>query len=269
LGQLQVADFEAMDKSNIVPGQQYAVRERAQDDLQHVKVIEAVRSGKWRVEWIDPNPGLIDYVRSRDIVVEWSQRRALLRDEESARRLAETVDRSGYPGLDHPLDTAVNIVMDSTGEPSLHTHKGVLHFERSAIDRVATRAAVEVPTHPAGYRDRHGQERLPWTCALELAESFARAEPSTVLDPIESEEREMALRVREPAGSHLLPLLTEYRAAWAIVRQWAGHDAAVALREKRIAELETLLTQTMWDLRRPAADHERIARRIELALRGR
>jgi hypothetical protein len=258
-----------MDKSKIVPGREYAIRERPHTDLQHIKVVEAVRSGKWRVEWIEPNPGLIDYVRSRDIVVEWSQRRALLKDEAKARHLAETIALSGYPGPDHPLDTAVSIVIDATGEPSVYAHKGVLHFERDALERIAARAAVEVPAHPAGYRDRHGQERLPWTCALELAEAFARSEPSTVLDPIEAEEREMALRVREPAGSYLLPLLTEYRAAWAIVRQWASHDAAIALREKRIAELETLLTQTMWDLRRPVADYEHIARRIELALRGR
>jgi hypothetical protein len=53
-----------MDKNNIEPGKHYAIREHPNDDLQHVKIVESVRSRKWRAEWIDPNPGLIDYVAS-------------------------------------------------------------------------------------------------------------------------------------------------------------------------------------------------------------
>lgn len=59
------------------------------------------------------------------------------------------------------------------------------------------------------------------------------------------------------------------RARWALVRQWAGHDTAIAAREERIASLEELLTHAMWDLRRPNPDLERIAARIERALRAR
>ena len=58
-----------MDKNNIEPGKHYAIREHPNDDLQHVKIVESVRSRKWRAEWIDPNPGLIDYVASRHIIV--------------------------------------------------------------------------------------------------------------------------------------------------------------------------------------------------------
>ena len=54
-----------MDKNDIELGKHYAIREHPNDDLQHVKIVESVRSGKWRAEWIDPNPGLVDYVASR------------------------------------------------------------------------------------------------------------------------------------------------------------------------------------------------------------
>ena len=32
--------------------------------FQRVRVIEHVRRNKWKVEWIDPDPGLVDYVES-------------------------------------------------------------------------------------------------------------------------------------------------------------------------------------------------------------
>lgn len=82
-----------MDKNDIELGKHYAIREHPDDDLQHVKILESVRSGKWRAEWINPNPGLVDYVASRHIIVPWGQRRALLRDERNAATMFASVDR--------------------------------------------------------------------------------------------------------------------------------------------------------------------------------
>jgi hypothetical protein len=87
-----------------------------------------------------------------------------------------------------------------------------------------------------------------------------------VLDPIDSQEREWSLQSREPGEQYLVRPLTQYRAAWAIIRQWASHDVAVARREKRIVYLEEVLTRVAWELRRPEADPERIASRIARAL---
>lgn len=227
-----------------------------------------VRSGKWRVEWVEPNPGLVDYIRSRDVIVEWGDRRGFLRDERNALALAETVERSGFPGDQHPLDRAVGLVLDASGERSVYVHKGILHFDPDALERIATRAGTTVPEHPSGYRDRQGEHHLPWNCALQLAEAFARSEPTTVLTPIDAQEAELSVRSRQPGEQYLVSLLTEYRAAWAIVRQWASHDAAVALREERIRQLEELLTRVLWDLRRPDADPGRISNQIERALHG-
>jgi hypothetical protein len=258
-----------MDKSNVTVGRHYAVREHAGDELEHVRVLESVRSGKWRVEWVSPNAGLVDFVRSRDIIIEWGQRRALLRDERAGQLLAECVERSSYPGPQHPLTKAVESVLDAASEPSVWLHQGVLTFKRDGIARMAARVGVPAPEHPTGYADRNGWCHLPWSCALELAEAFARNEPATVLEPIDAEEREWSVRSREPGEQHLVRLLTGYRAVWAIVRQWASHDAAIALREARIRELEDLLVKVMWDLRRPGADGDRIAARIDRAMRGR
>jgi len=68
---------------NIHPGQEYGYRDspKRRDDLQRVKVIEKVRA-KWKVEWVEPNPGLQDYVKSVQLVVPWGKRRAFLKNEE-------------------------------------------------------------------------------------------------------------------------------------------------------------------------------------------
>ena len=58
---------------------------------------------------------------------------------------------SGYPGQNHPMEAAVEEVLESTGEPSLRLYKGVLTSEPGALERVAGRAGVTVPRHPAGY----------------------------------------------------------------------------------------------------------------------
>jgi hypothetical protein len=52
-----------MQKSEIQVGQEYVLREGKSPDasLQRVKIIQHVRGKKWKAEWIDPNPGLIDY----------------------------------------------------------------------------------------------------------------------------------------------------------------------------------------------------------------
>lgn len=56
-----------------------------------IKLLDKVgRKGKLKVRFEDgPHPGLEEYVSSRQLVVPWGERRALLRDEELAARLEE------------------------------------------------------------------------------------------------------------------------------------------------------------------------------------
>src|SRR2546426_12516046 len=74
-----------MQKADIKVGGEYALRESRTPGtpLHHVRIVEHIRRNKWRAEWIEPNPGLKDYVESRHLVVPWKQRKAFLRDEES------------------------------------------------------------------------------------------------------------------------------------------------------------------------------------------
>jgi hypothetical protein len=180
-----------MDKSQITPGAEYAIREPVAVgvEFQRVKVLERVRGAKWRVEWIDPNPGLVDFTESRNIVVAWQERKEFLRDERNDATLERDVRESGFPGNQHPVAQAVHTVIAATGEPDMYVWHGVLNYPVDALPRVAHRAGIDVPTHPAGYINRHGRGRLPWTVAMTLAQAFARNEPTTVLDLIDTEER--------------------------------------------------------------------------------
>jgi hypothetical protein len=258
-----------MDKSQITPGTEYAIREpvAAGVEFQRVKVLERVRGAKWRVEWIDPNPGLVDYIESRNIIVAWEERKEFLRDERNDAALQRVVQDSGFPGNQHPVAQAVHTVFAATGEPGMYVWYGVLNYPVDALQRVAHRAGTSVPTHPAGYIDRHGRGRLPWAVAMELAQAFSRNEPTTVLDLIDTEERQLAQEASAYNEEFMARALVESRASWALIRQWAGHDKAVALREERVRTLERLLSEVRWDLRRPNPDVERIATRIERVLR--
>jgi hypothetical protein len=65
-----------MQKSDIRDGEEYGVRERGAQDpvLQRVRVLQHVRGKKWKVEWIEPNRGLVDYLDSRELIVRWKER---------------------------------------------------------------------------------------------------------------------------------------------------------------------------------------------------
>ncbi len=177
------------------------------------------------------------------------------------------MDERDYPGDDHPVAAAAEEVIECAGDRDCSFYRGILTFQPEGLERVAERAKTTVPSHPAGYRDRHGTHYLPFSCGLSLAQAFAATEPQTVLDAVDADERQWSMKLREPGNHHLNSLLIDWRARWALIRQWAGHDAAVAAREERIRTLEELLRRTMWDLRQPNAEAERIANRIDRALR--
>jgi hypothetical protein len=106
---------------------------------------------------------------------------------------------------------------------------------------------------------------LPFDEAIKLAEKFCAAEPATVLTKIEATEREWTETARRPGEEYIVPLLNKYRAAWALVRQWAGHDAAIAEREARIVRLERLVWDAIYALQKAKLDSEasRLRRAIE------
>lgn len=81
---------------------------------------------------------------------------------------------------------------------------------------------------------------------------------------IEATERKWTQEATQLGGDYLVGLLNEYRAAWAIIRQWTGHDAVIAQREAQIQRLERLVWDAIYALQKAGADEE--ARRLRRAM---
>jgi len=247
-----------MQKAEITPGQEYAVREvpRSDTPFQHVRVLQHVRGGKWKAEWIEPNPGLVDYVESKSLIVRWKDRKGFLRDEAAERRLDDENEQQGYR-RESPIDDALTSVFESVGEKNLTFFWGELRGSQEALDRVRVRAKMQPgKIIPPAYVDRFGTVHVPFAEAVALAKAFCAAEPAPVLVDAEATERKWSVEASRPGGEYLVKLLNEYRAVWALIRQWTGHDPAVAQREAHIQRLERLVWDAIYALQKAGLDSE-------------
>jgi hypothetical protein len=245
-----------MNKAEIKLNQEYAFREKRSDSvLQRIKVLEHIRRDKWKAQWIEPNPGLTDYVESGQILCRWKEHQAFLRDEEHARQL-DQYNTSCKFDPKSPVTNAVEQVFESVGE-EVSCYRGVLTGSPDAVARIKERAKDENGRDPLyAYRDRFGKTHWPFQAAFELARKFCAAEPSTVLVGLESTEREWSTQASRPGEDYLVPLLNEYRASWALIRQWTGHDPAIAEREAYIERLERLVWDAVYALQRAGLDRD-------------
>jgi hypothetical protein len=247
-----------MLKSEIQIGKDYALREKRASGtpFQRVRILEHIRGTKWKVEWVEPNLGLVHFVDSSWLICRWKDHKAFLKEEENAERLRKHNEQQGYRNDDSPVALALSVVFESTGDEATF-YRGTLSGPPAAIDRVRARARVEEGKNsPAAYIDRRGELHLPFDEAVELARRFCAAEPAPPLAKAESVERKWAEEARHPDGDYLVGLLNEYRAAWALVRQWAGLDAAVAEREAQIRKLERLVWDAIYMLQKAHLDDE-------------
>jgi hypothetical protein len=250
----------------IEPKTEYALREKRAPGtpFQRVRVIEHIRRNKWKVEWIDPNPGLFDYVESGQLIVLWKDRKVFLQEEANAERLRDHNERHGYENDDTPVASAIQQVFESVAD-GMSFYRGSLTASREAMERFRARAGIgDVPESSAAYVDRQGMLHLPFEVALDLGRKFCAAEPSTVLVGVETTEREWTHRAGH-GDDYLVSLLNQYRASWALIRQWAGHDVAVAQREATIQRLERLVWDAIYALQKAGLDDEaaRLRRAIE------
>lgn len=96
---------------------EYGFRDKPlkRSDLEHVKVLEHIRGSKWKVEWIDPNPGLVHYAESVQLVCLWKDRRVFLDEEERRRVLKRRNEEQGYSD-DSTIAGALYDVFESLGE---------------------------------------------------------------------------------------------------------------------------------------------------------
>lgn len=102
---------------------------------------------------------------------------------------------------------------------------------------------------------------------MAFTRAFCGAEPSTILLRLEATERDWSQQARTPGEEHMIVLLNEYRAAWALLRQWAGHDAALAQREAAMQKAERLAWDAIYALQKAGLDKE--AARLRRAMEGR
>ena len=256
-----------MWKSHIKPGVEYALREKRSPTapLQRVRILEHIRGNRWKAEWVDPNPGLVHFVESGHLLAPWKEHKTFLKEEADEGRLREHNDRAGYK-RDSPLDNALHEVFESVGDKDISYWRGVLFGPAEAIDRLRARAKSEAGKRtPYAYTDRRGVVRLPFDEALDVARRFSAAEPATVLIAIEGTERKWAREAATPGEEHMAGLLNEFRASWALIRQWAGQDAAVAQREAEIQRLERLVWDAIYAMQKAGLDREasRLRRAIE------
>jgi hypothetical protein len=242
-----------VEQRDIHVGKHYGFRDRPGDEgLQQVKVLEKVRA-KWRVEWVDPNPGLVDYVKSSNLVVAWQDRTPFLRDEKRLRELRAACALM-WPGHDHPISDAVNEVLRATGEDLWVDNYGVFSGAPDVLERVGARARFTLPDEPLAFTDRRGDRHHTFDIALAIARAFASVEPRSVLDQIDLDERRYETELREPGGAHLLHLVQRWRATWALCRQWAGFDEAIAQRDAEIQRLRRIIDDLRWELRHAGQD---------------
>lgn len=251
-------------------GRRYAFREKRGpgQPMLKVKLVDKVgRKGKVKVRFEEgPHPGLEEYVSTRQIVVPWGERNAVMRDERREAALVEHARRVGDP----VLGEAASAVLESTGEPGAAAAAAGTSMSEGELLRIIDRSGLSTAPsdlHPLAYTDRHGYVHLPLDATVALARAFAAAEPQTVVGYLDDQEEEMRLRGHQPGERWWHDYLREKSPGFALARQWAGLEQEAEMLRKEIARLRTLVSSAAYDLK--AAGQERSARRLLRALEGR
>src|SRR3954469_6193430 len=122
-----------MLKAEIIAGQDYAFREKRQrcTPVERVRVVEHIRANKWKVEWVEPNPGLVHYAESAQLVCAWKERKAFLQEEEDQQRIDRYNVEHGYQ-LKSAITNAIQQVYQAASD-GVSFEAGCLRCERGAI----------------------------------------------------------------------------------------------------------------------------------------
>jgi hypothetical protein len=173
-----------MQGDSLVEGRTYAYRERRGVGQPFIKVkllAKTGRKGAIKVRFEDgPHPGLEEYVHTRQLVVPWPARKALMRDEERMERLKDYLTKS----VDPAIDEAASTVLASSGELSACTFGGLLSMPEDELERLMVRANLPGrPTdlHALAFKDRLGEVHVPLEGVVALARAFAAADAENVL----------------------------------------------------------------------------------------
>jgi hypothetical protein len=123
-----------MLKSELKTGNEYAFREKrvAGDPLARIRLIEHIRGNKWKAQWIDTHPVLVDYVTTAQILVPWKEHKLFLQEETDFARLRAYNSIHGYEGSS-PVSEALQQVFKSVGE-GISYDRGILRTTRDWLN---------------------------------------------------------------------------------------------------------------------------------------
>jgi hypothetical protein len=164
-----------------------------------------------------------------------------------------------------PVTNALHEIFENAGD-GISYDDGIVRTSLEALNRVRSRCRLpDYELKPPAFWSRDGFLKLPYDEAVQLARSFCMSEPAPVLAAIEATERTWAMQADRPGNEYKIPLLNDYRACWALIRQWCGMDAAVAERQKRIKMLEGLVWDAIYALQRAGLDGKAIRLRSAIS----
>jgi hypothetical protein len=260
-----------MLQTELREGMRYGFREkpRSRAPFIEVQLLQKVgRKGHVQVKYLSgPHPGLVEHVKTQQLVVPWGKHKAFLRDEQ---RLDAIRDHSSKHARE-PYLNAITTVFEATGYPEAATDsRGVLSTDRASLSLMIDRAGLEVEgsdLHPLAFEDHHGIVHVPYEGAEVLARALAAREASAVslyLDDLEARYRAEGFQPGE-RSSH--DFLREQMPGFALARQWAGIDHALDAQREEIERLRRLVMSAIWDFEK--LGHDRQTNRLRRGLEGR
>lgn len=256
-----------MKKDELAKGRNYALRPKgsgAGDPFVKVTFLGVTRGRQCRIRYEEGElEGLEEWAQTRLLVCAWGQRKAQLKDERNAARLADA-DAEAWDAV---VEEAISAVMTASGE-----YGGFLRSwdtDAASSERYWARARLDgtpFDYDPMNYLDRDGTWHLSFRTALKAAQSFAAAEPELVDLHLRGWEEELKAQGFEPGGRYKHELLRKWAPSHALVRAWSQEPRGAAA-EKEVERLRALVSTAVHYLRKVGEDGK--ADRIERGLHGR
>jgi len=256
----------SMNGKDLVQGKKYAVRLRAQDhdgSIEKVVFVGVLRSQQAKVRWVDGvDSGREGWIRTQQLLCPWGERRAFLRDEESAAALAAEYRRDRDP----VVEDAIDHVMTSSGEVGGYIR--AWREEPAVIQRMWSRAKLkgEPLDQPGAFADRHGRWHLSWRSAQLWSQAFAAQEPETVNLYLDHIERELLAEGHVPGEAWKHDYLRTSRPAISLARDWTRANVHDHL-QREVQRLGTIVSRAVSYLHETGNHHH--ARRLEDEYKGR
>lgn len=205
---------------HIVPGKAHAYRvprSTANAAPVKVQVLASPRRGQVRVRHLDGElEGLEEWIKSRDMLCLWKERKAFLRDE----RNEDALRRVSEEARERVEEEAISNVITATGEAGGFIRS--LTLSQAQAERLWARAHLPGQPHqePYAYVDRTGRLHLPYLSALRLAKAFAAAEPEPCLLYIRQWREELRAKGYVPGESFEHEILRDFEPGFALVESW-------------------------------------------------